>query len=86
MIVCTQPRRLAASSIATRVAAERNEKVGDVVGYHIQGEKRVSANTRLLFCTTGILLQCMKSDPALQHVTHVIVDEGTNVPREPTLH
>ena len=72
-MVCTQPRRLAAMGVASRVADERVEKIGDVVGYQIRGEKRVSASTRLVFCTTGVLLRQLQR--GLGHVTHVIVDE-----------
>ena len=74
-IVCTQPRRISAMGVAERVAAERNEKVGNVVGYQIRLESKTSAMTRLLFCTTGILLRRLESDTELGLVTHVIVDE-----------
>ena len=74
-IVCTQPRRISAVGVATRVAQEREEKVGGVVGYQIRLETCVSDKTRLSFCTTGILLRRLESDPTLTDVTHVIVDE-----------
>ena len=74
-IVCTQPRRISAVGVATRVAQEREEKVGGVVGYQIRLETCVSDRTRLSFCTTGILLRRLESDPTLTDVTHVIVDE-----------
>ncbi|KNC70809.1 hypothetical protein SARC_16660, partial [Sphaeroforma arctica JP610] len=51
-IVCTQPRRLSATAVAGRVAAERGEKVGQGVGYSIRLENKRCAETRLLFCTT----------------------------------
>lgn len=50
-IICTQPRRLAATSIAMRVAQERNENVGQSVGYQIRLDSRVSSNTNLIFTT-----------------------------------
>lgn len=73
--VCTQPRRISAIGVAERVAAERVERIGNVVGYQIRLESKMSSSTRLLFCTTGILLRRLESDPDLTDVTHVIVDE-----------
>lgn len=52
-IVCTQPRRISAVGLAARVAAERGEKCGEVVGYSVRLDSKQSARTRLLFCTTG---------------------------------
>ena len=75
-IVVCQPRRVAAVSIARRVAEERGEKVGDVVGYRVRGESRTSNRTRLTFCTTGVLLQRLQWDPTLADITHVFVDEA----------
>ncbi|KAG0359392.1 hypothetical protein BG005_000866 [Podila minutissima] len=74
-IVCTQPRRIAAIGVAERVAVERGASIGQQVGYAIRGENKSSRNTKLLFCTTGILLRRLHSDPTLQGVTHVMVDE-----------
>ncbi|XP_072937350.1 putative ATP-dependent RNA helicase DHX57 [Epargyreus clarus] len=74
-IVCTQPRRISAIGVADRVADERVEKTGQVVGYQIRLESKVSSKTRLTFCTTGILLRRLEYDSQLKSVTHVIVDE-----------
>ncbi|KAI8868250.1 P-loop containing nucleoside triphosphate hydrolase protein, partial [Ramicandelaber brevisporus] len=75
-IICTQPRRVAAIGVAERVAAERNETVGDVVGYAVRGDTKVhQSRTKLLFCTTGVLLRRLHDDPELNGVSHVIVDE-----------
>lgn len=75
-IICTQPRRIAAISVANRVAAERGEAaVGGTVGYAIRLESRRSRATRILFCTTGVLLRQLQSRRGLQRVSHVIVDE-----------
>ncbi|XP_017125191.1 putative ATP-dependent RNA helicase DHX57 [Drosophila elegans] len=74
-IICTQPRRLSAIGVAERVAAERLDRIGQLVGYQIRLENKVSQSTRLSFCTTGILLRRLASDPLLEGVTHVIVDE-----------
>ncbi len=49
----TQPRRISAVGVATRVAQERGERLGDVVGYSVRLDSRRSAHSRLLFCTTG---------------------------------
>lgn len=74
-IICTQPRRLSAIGVAERVAAERCEKIGNVVGYQIRLENKISKATRLTFCTTGILLRRLQSDPNLSTVSHIIIDE-----------
>ena len=74
-IICTQPRRISAIGLAERVANERDEKVGGVVGYSVRLESKTSKETRLLFCTTGILLRRLLSDSTLENVTHVILDE-----------
>ncbi|KAM0735084.1 ATP-dependent DNA/RNA helicase DHX36 [Formica fusca] len=75
-IVCTQPRRISAISVAERVAAERVEHLGKSVGYQIRLEKIPTREQgSILFCTTGILLQIMKTDPALKNFSHVILDE-----------
>lgn len=74
-IVCTQPRRLSAIGVAQRVSDERTDRLGMTVGYQIRLENKVSSSTRLTFCTTGILLRRLQSDPLLESVTHIIVDE-----------
>lgn len=56
-IMCTQPRRISAISVAARIASERGESLGVTVGYQIRLEAKRSAQTRLLFCTTGVLLR-----------------------------
>ena len=61
-IVCTQPRRISAIGLAERVAAERLEKCGDVVGYSVRLESKLDRDkTRLHFCTMGILLRRLVS-------------------------
>ena len=61
-----QPRRISAISVAQRVADERGEPLGETVGYQIRLESRRSAATRLLFCTSGVLLRRLASDPLLR--------------------
>ncbi|KAG7344957.1 ATP-dependent helicase HrpA [Nitzschia inconspicua] len=74
-IIVTQPRRISAVGVSERIAQERCEKVGDTCGYSIKLEKKVSAKTRLLLCTTGILLRRLQCDPDLASVSHIFVDE-----------
>ncbi|KAL3646913.1 hypothetical protein CASFOL_009457 [Castilleja foliolosa] len=74
-MICTQPRRISAISVAARISAERGEKLGDTVGYQIRLESKRSSQTRLLFCTTGVLLRQMVQDPNLTGITHLLVDE-----------
>jgi hypothetical protein len=74
-IICTQPRRISAISVAERVAAERGERVGETVGYAVRGESKQGSDTALLFCTTGVLLRMLEDDPDLEGATHVLVDE-----------
>ncbi|KAK2981983.1 hypothetical protein RJ640_007575 [Escallonia rubra] len=74
-IICTQPRRISAMSVSERVASERGEKLGEMVGYKVRLEGMKGRDTHLLFCTTGILLRRLLVDRSLKGVTHVIVDE-----------
>lgn len=74
-IICTQPRRISAISVAQRVAQERAESLGKSVGYQIRLESIRSSATRLLYCTTGVLLRRLEGEADLKGVTHVIVDE-----------
>ncbi|XP_047970216.1 DExH-box ATP-dependent RNA helicase DExH1 isoform X1 [Salvia hispanica] len=74
-IICTQPRRISAISVAARISAERGEKLGETVGYQIRLESKRSAQTKLLFCTTGVLLRQLIQDPDLTGITHLLVDE-----------
>nr|XP_023023039.1 LOW QUALITY PROTEIN: ATP-dependent RNA helicase DHX36-like [Leptinotarsa decemlineata] len=75
-IVCTQPRRISAISVAERVAEERAEKLGESVGFQIRLEKKLPRDTgSIVFCTTGVVLKQMESDPSLSTVSHIILDE-----------
>ena len=87
-IICTQPRRISAITVAERVASERGEGCGSQegsVGYSIRLETRAHGKTALLFCTNGVLLRKLTNtdgdgpggsggDP-LEGVTHIVVDE-----------
>ncbi|KAG5188233.1 hypothetical protein JKP88DRAFT_267647 [Tribonema minus] len=74
-MVVTQPRRISAIGVAERIAQERCERVGGMAGYQIRLESKRSNRTRLLLCTTGILLRRLQIDPWLSTVSHVFVDE-----------
>jgi ATP-dependent helicase HrpB len=73
--IVLQPRRLAARMLARRVAEEVGTPLGDVVGYQIRLESKVSERTRIRFVTEGILLRQMTFDPGLRGVSAVIFDE-----------
>ena len=74
-IVVTQPRRISAISIAERVANERCEKVGNVVGYNVRLDTATSPSTQLVFLTPGVLLRKFQSSFDLKEYTHIIIDE-----------
>ncbi|KAJ3101417.1 ATP-dependent DNA/RNA helicase dhx36 [Phlyctochytrium bullatum] len=80
-VIVTQPRRIAAISVAQRVAFERGEVLGkdSAIGYQVRFEEaRPRAdpqNGQVVFCTSGILLRRLQDDPTLNGVTHVILDE-----------
>lgn len=76
-ILVSQPRRISAISLANRVARERYETVGDVVGYHVRLQNSIPRSPgSILFCTTGMLLQRIQGNPTLDGVSHVIIDEA----------
>lgn len=56
-MVCTQPRRISAISLAARVAEERGETVGEVIGFSVRNQRTTSNRTRILYCTTGRSIQ-----------------------------
>lgn len=74
-ILVAQPRRVAATSVARRVAHELGESVGETIGYTVKGDTSVSDRTRITFMTTGVLLRKLIVDPNLENITHVFVDE-----------
>lgn len=75
-IGCTQPRRLAAASVAKRVAEELQVPLGDFVGYQVRFEDRTSRETRIKFMTDGILLAETQGDRDLQQYEALILDEA----------
>jgi ATP-dependent helicase HrpB len=74
-VVVLQPRRLAARLLAKRVAEEVGAPLGDIVGYQIRLESRVSAKTRIRFVTEGILLRQMSFDATLRGINVLVFDE-----------
>ncbi|KAF5744051.1 ATP-dependent RNA helicase DHX36-like isoform X1 [Tripterygium wilfordii] len=87
-IVCTQPRRISATSVAERIASERGENVGGDVGYKIRLESKGGRHTSIVFCTNGILLRILVSAGRskrgtskkhakmdISNISHIIVDE-----------
>ncbi len=74
-IICTQPRRIAAKSVTKYVAESRGWPLGSLVGYQIGLDKKMSENTRLVFVTTGVLLEKLVNQRNMNQFTHVILDE-----------
>lgn len=74
-VLCVEPRRLACIAAASRVAEESHTKLGDFVGYHVRLDKNASNATKLLFVTTGMLMQYLCADPFLEDVDCVVMDE-----------
>ncbi|KAK9299728.1 hypothetical protein QLX08_007354 [Tetragonisca angustula] len=74
-IIVTQPRRIAAISIAKRVSQEREWPVGTLVGYQVGLINHTSKDTRLTYCTTGVLLHKLINSKNMLDYTHVILDE-----------
>ncbi|AWP15110.1 putative pre-mRNA-splicing factor ATP-dependent RNA helicase DHX16 [Scophthalmus maximus] len=81
-IGCTQPRRVAAMSVAARVAQEMSVKLGNEVGYSIRFEDCTSERTVLKYMTDGMLLREFLTEPDLASYSVVIIDEA----HERTLH
>ena len=74
-IILLEPRRIAAKSIAYRLASQLNEEVGKTVGYRMRAESKVSQQTRLEVITEGVLTRMLQQDPELAGVSLVILDE-----------
>ncbi|CAB4063508.1 DHX38 [Lepeophtheirus salmonis] len=76
IIGCTQPRRVAAMSVAKRVADEVGSELGEDVGYSIRFEDCTSENTLVKYMTDGILLRESLREPDLDHYSAIIMDEA----------
>ena len=75
-VACTQPRRVAAMSIAKRVSEEMDVELGNEVGYTIRFEDVSNQNTILKYLTDGMLLREAMSDPLLSRYSCIILDEA----------
>lgn len=82
MVGCTQPRRVAAMSVAARVSQEVGSKLGHTVGYSIRFEDNTSEGTVIKYMTDGMLLREILDDPTLSKYSVMIVDEA----HERTIH
>ena len=77
MVAVTQPRRLAAISLAQRVAEETGTKLGDLIGYQVRFEaSRFTEHTKIKFMTDGILLNEMMTDFLLTKYSVIVLDEA----------
>ncbi|NXN95926.1 TDRD9 helicase, partial [Rhinopomastus cyanomelas] len=74
-IAVTQPRKIGACSIARWISKERSWKLGGLVGYQVSLENCYSKETRLLYVTTGVLLQKLVFAKTLAEFTHIFIDE-----------
>ncbi|KAG6355188.1 hypothetical protein INS49_004269 [Diaporthe citri] len=77
-VICTQPRRIAATSVARRVAGERAEQLQETVGYHVRFDAKLpNPGGSILYCTAGILLQQLQHAPddVFDHISHLVIDE-----------
>ena len=70
IVCCTQPRRVAASNVARRVAEEMDVESGEEVGYTVRFEDVTSERTKLVFMTDGLLQREAMSDPLLSRYSH----------------
>lgn len=75
-IAVTQPRRVAAMSVAARVAQEMDVELGQEVGYNIRFEDMTGENTRLKYMTDGMLLRECQADPLMSQYAAVVLDEA----------
>ncbi|HKX95654.1 MAG TPA: AAA family ATPase, partial [Methylibium sp.] len=72
----TQPRRIAASSVAKRIAEELNTPLGEVVGYKVRFQDRLTPGASVKLMTDGILLAETQTDPLLRAYDTLIIDEA----------
>src|SRR5919108_1348772 len=74
-VIVLQPRRIAARSLAKRIAAERGWTIGREVGWHVRFERQFVPETQILLATEGILTARLQQDPLLSGFTTIVVDE-----------
>ena len=76
IIGCTQPRRVAATSVARRVAEEMDVHLGGLVGYNVRFDDKTSTNTKIKYLTDGMLLREALTDPSLSKYSVIMLDEA----------
>ncbi|KAL4081373.1 P-loop containing nucleoside triphosphate hydrolase protein [Scleroderma yunnanense] len=76
MIAVTQPRRVAATSLAARVAAEQGVKVGELVGYSVRFDDTCGIDTKIKYVSDGMLVRELLSDPLLSRYSVIVLDEA----------
>lgn len=76
MIAVTQPRKVAAISLANRVSAEQGTSLGSTVGYAVRFDEKAGPDTRIKYLTDGMLVRELLSDPSLSRYNVIIVDEA----------
>ena len=74
-IVMLEPRRIAARSAAARMASELHQTTGHTVGFKVRFEESLSAHTKILVVTEGILLRKFQDDPFLENISTIVFDE-----------
>jgi ATP-dependent helicase HrpB len=74
-VLLLQPRRVAARSIARRIAGERGWTVGREVGWHVRGDRHYTAETRVVVATEGILTATLQQDPLAARFRTIVIDE-----------
>src|SRR5688500_2625975 len=74
-VLLLQPRRVAARSIARRIAQERGWTAGGEVGWHVRGDRHYSAATRIVVATEGILTATLQQDPLAARFRTIVIDE-----------
>lgn len=75
-VLCTQPRRVAAINVATRVAQEMDVALGSVVGYAVRFDSRMSEDTKLVYMTDGLLMKEFITDPDVSQYGVILIDEA----------
>jgi ATP-dependent helicase HrpB len=74
-ILVLEPRRIAARSLAARVAAERKTAIGGEIGYQVRFDNKSSASTKVIFQTYGVFIQQLLKNPELPGIGAVVLDE-----------
>jgi len=74
-VIVLQPRRIAARSVARRIAHEQGWTLGHEVGWHVRFDRQARADTRVLLVTEGMLTAYLTDDPLLSETTTVVLDE-----------